>query len=286
MPMFQSEALWISFGRGSRWPFAVQIAAGKINAATGKPWTSGLEKRPQNYIVLPDQPWLDGFAVEKGVIRQFVAVPLGEGYSVEEQLTGEAEFGGLQFQVFPLRAETYFQRNIRGKIPTKLEDLFEELALFPPVTFAKRSAIGYACAPIMPAPAGSEMGLGAGGQMRQEIYSDPHDFEDWDRETTSRCFVHLSNALAWRAITGDNPPHPPLTAAEYERNGIPWFDHYRSDLDALEGSSELAGVKTVQQLHEAKTGAQLAGEGPVEVSDPIATTAEKRPSNLVREGDF
>jgi hypothetical protein len=43
--------------------------------------------------VAPKHPWLDGYCVEKGVIRQFVAIPLGEGYSLEEQLTGEAEFG-------------------------------------------------------------------------------------------------------------------------------------------------------------------------------------------------
>ena len=46
---------------------------------------------PQNYVVVPGQPWLDGYCVEKGIIRQFVAMPLGQGYSVEEQLTGEPE---------------------------------------------------------------------------------------------------------------------------------------------------------------------------------------------------
>jgi hypothetical protein len=40
-------------------------------------------------MVSPEQPWLDGFAIEKGVIRQFVAMPLGDGYSVEEQVTGD-----------------------------------------------------------------------------------------------------------------------------------------------------------------------------------------------------
>ncbi len=29
------------------------------------------------------------------MIRQFVAMPLGEGYTAEEQLTGEAQHGGL-----------------------------------------------------------------------------------------------------------------------------------------------------------------------------------------------
>ena len=44
MPLYQAEAMWISFGK-SGWgfdddgyPCAVKIAAGKINAVSGKPW--------------------------------------------------------------------------------------------------------------------------------------------------------------------------------------------------------------------------------------------------------
>ena len=60
LPMYQSEAMWISFGGGSReYPFAVKIAAGKINAVTGEKWNNGLSDSPQNYVVLPDQPWLE-----------------------------------------------------------------------------------------------------------------------------------------------------------------------------------------------------------------------------------
>jgi hypothetical protein len=62
-----------------------------------------LSRNPQDYLVVPKQPWLDGYCVEIGVIRQSVAMPLGQGFSIEEQLTGEAEFGGLQLEVFPIR---------------------------------------------------------------------------------------------------------------------------------------------------------------------------------------
>ena len=58
---------------------------------------------------MPEQPWLDGYCVEKGVIRQFVAMPLGAGYTVEEQLTGAAEHGGLQIIAFPMKRERYEQ---------------------------------------------------------------------------------------------------------------------------------------------------------------------------------
>lgn len=106
--MYQSEAMWIAFS-GDGYPFAVKIAAGKIGAATGKPWSADLGEQRQNYVVIPTQPWLDGFCVREGVIRQFVAMPLGAGYTAEEQITGQAEYDGLQIQVYPMRPEIYGQ---------------------------------------------------------------------------------------------------------------------------------------------------------------------------------
>ena len=125
MPMYQSEALWINFR--TDYPFAVKVAAGKINAVTGELWQTELQADPQNYLVLPEQPWLDGFAVRKGVIRQFVAMPLGAGYSAEEQITGKEDTGGIQLQVFPLRAEAYFRTEVAERLPKSLEDLLDEL---------------------------------------------------------------------------------------------------------------------------------------------------------------
>ena len=105
LPMYQAEAMWINFH--ADYPMAIKIAAGKINAVTGEAWTDELSNTPQDYLVVPEQPWLDGFCVEKGLIRQFVAMPLGEGYTAEEQLTGEAEHGGLQIAVYPMEALIY-----------------------------------------------------------------------------------------------------------------------------------------------------------------------------------
>src|SRR5207249_10448567 len=117
--------LWIYFS--TSYPFAVKVAAGKINAVTGELWRRGLQADPQNYLVLPEQPWLDGFAVRKGVIRQFVAMPLGAGYSAEEQITGKADAGGIQLKVFPMHAEAYFRSEISRRLPKSLEDLVCEL---------------------------------------------------------------------------------------------------------------------------------------------------------------
>ncbi|HEY0633976.1 MAG TPA: hypothetical protein VGE00_01235, partial [Gammaproteobacteria bacterium] len=58
-PMYQAEAMWLYFD-GS-YPCAIKIAAGKINAVSGAPWSNGLTAKPQDYVVSSEQPWLDGF---------------------------------------------------------------------------------------------------------------------------------------------------------------------------------------------------------------------------------
>jgi len=126
IPMYQSEALWISFS-GS-YPCAVKIAAGKINAVSGKSWSDSLSDDPQDYAIIPDQPWLDGFNVSKDYIRQFVALPLGKGYTAEEQITDKAEHGGLQIIVYPMEHDVYveqFERLVQVDM-----DLLEEPVLF------------------------------------------------------------------------------------------------------------------------------------------------------------
>ena len=121
LPMYQSEAMWIEFESPTGYPFAVKVATGKCCAITGESWMEGLVEGErvtrketinlQNYVVVPPQKFLDGFCTNTGVVRQFVAMPLGSGATVEEQLTGKAEFGGLQFQVYPLEVIRYRKAN-------------------------------------------------------------------------------------------------------------------------------------------------------------------------------
>lgn len=265
MPLYQAEALWLNFRGG--YPFAIKIAAGKINAVSGEPWKEGLNRKPQDYVVTPEQPWLDGFAVEKGVIRQFVAMPLGAGYSVEEQLSGKAEFGGVQFQAIPMKARKYFESQLRSRLPNRLADILGDLI---PVWRREPEIM---CSRCCESPG---MGLGAGGRMKQQIFEDPYKAEDWDLEHTSRCFVHLCDALMWREITGENPPQTPVTAREYERAGLPWFDFYRDDLAILEGSKTLAGIKSVNTISQTKGDKALKGNDSVEVPSVIDCSPKKK----------
>ena len=124
------------------------------------------------------------------------------------------------------------------------------------------------------------MGLGAGGTMRQEIYEDDHNFEDWDSGQSKRCFVHLCNSLMWRQFTGSNPPHPPFTGKEYAEADIPWFDHYRDDLAAVPGSELLNRVKSVLKLGKAKKASPLPENTSVEPKLIVQYGNARRPDEV------
>ena len=236
MPMHQSEAMWINFESPNSYryrqsyPFAVKIATGKICAITGDTWVNGLNGDPQDYVVLPKQPWLDGYCVEKGVIRQFVAMPLDEGYTVEEQLTGAAQHGGIQIVGYPMKAERYEELMARPK----------------PVARSLRGPICLSAAPI------GGLGLAPGGRMKQDIYDDHYGMDAWDQEHSSRCFVTITNSAQWLAISGEPPPTKPPTAREYTEAGLPWFGYYDGDAKAVSGTEKFKGIKSVAQIDTEK----------------------------------
>lgn len=244
LPMYQSEAMWIAFHgqsihrRGTAYPMAVKVSAGMRSAVTGEERRDGLNQK--DYVIIPKQPWLDGFAVGRGVIAQFVAMPLGMGFTAEEQLSGKAEHGGVQIEVFPMKKEAFERR-----FPIQPEYRSRGVMRSTAMSYGGGRNIWQG---LELCSASFDMGLGAGGQMEQQIYEDPYDFEDWDLTNPLKVFVHIANSLAWRAITGQEPPSTPATAAAYTRAGLPWFDHYRDDLQVLEGSPKLAALKTVLQL--------------------------------------
>ncbi|TLD25152.1 hypothetical protein PspLS_05891 [Pyricularia sp. CBS 133598] len=135
----EMEALWINFtrlGQKTSTKFAVRPFVGGVNTISGQalhcatmdtilPKKKVLAKN-QDYLVSPDQKRLDGISIEPGVVRQFVATEMVSasrkdylaatntesedgsqdkdtpaGASVEWQVTGNDEFGGLQLQIIP-----------------------------------------------------------------------------------------------------------------------------------------------------------------------------------------
>ncbi|MFK0284288.1 hypothetical protein ACIQVL_28035 [Streptomyces sp. NPDC090499] len=248
LPVYLREAMWLSFA-GTTEPAALQVGVGKVCAVSGEPWRDRLARSPQNYLVLPRQPWLDGINSGKGTVRQFVAVPLGLGATVEGQVTGEEVWGGVQLQSFTLRdgplAEWRRQERLRQ------ERLRRERMRGPGAAGGYGAGLPMMSALPAPAPgaapaAGSAgMGLGVGGSMRQEVYEDDRPPGDWAEAPAGRVFVHLVTPPQWHRITGEAPPPSPVDRAAYTRAGLPWYDYYDQDARDLTAPDALEAVKPV-----------------------------------------
>ena len=223
LPIYQREAMWLSFYASE--PTALQVGVGKVCAVSGLPWIEHLIGDPQNYVALPDQPWLDGINAGDGFIRQFVAVPLGSGATVEGQVTGQETHGGVQ-----LRAVGLTHRHLPSGAPHRR---------------SSRSPARICCWVPRCSSTAASMGLGAGGRMRQEMYADDRQLADYDESGARRVFVHLCSAAQWTAITGEVPPPTPVDRDAYVNAGLPWFDFYDADARDLEPSEILTQVKTV-----------------------------------------
>ncbi|AYV82188.1 MAG: hypothetical protein Homavirus14_4 [Homavirus sp.] len=149
VPMYQREAMWMSFysessGCQSK-TFALKVGIGNINAITGEKWQKGvLSQNPQNYVVCPKQPWLDGIKINtdsknstsltnstnstnstslanstntvENLVRQFVATNITDKSTIEQQLLEQGKInkiqGGLQFELFEL-----FNKNFKLYCP-------------------------------------------------------------------------------------------------------------------------------------------------------------------------
>lgn len=269
LPMYQREAMWLSFSGA---PHALKVGVGKVCAVSGERWSDGLRADPQSYVVVGPQPWLDGIAAGAGTIRQFVAMPLGLGYTVEGQLTGEEKHGGVQLQSYPARP---------GRLPR-----YERAAAYDCDDECLSEGAGAAAACASPRSAG-QMGLAAGGRMDQKIYPDPYGVDTWDPAAGARVFVHLVNSELWREITGEAPPPTPVTARSYAEAGLPWFDLYDEAAPTLAPTGKLAGVRSIRQIDQGKSALPLADDAPVAVKQVKKLWWKHHPGAvIVDDGDW
>ena len=246
LPVYLREAMWLSFA-GTAEPAALQVGVGKVCAVSGEPWSDRLSRKPQNYVVLPRQPWLDGINSGKGTVRQFVAVPLGLGATVEGQVTGEEVWGGVQLQSFPLSEEELAkwreeERRRAEQAATARNRGYGGTVPMAPMAMAAPPAPSGAAGPQR---SGAAMGLGVGGSMRQEVYRDDRPLTAWAERPAGRVFVHLVTPPEWRRITGEAPPPSPVDRAAYTRAGLPWFDYYDEDAADLAPTDPLTAVQPV-----------------------------------------
>jgi hypothetical protein len=202
-----------------------------VNAVSGDLWEEGLHADPQDYIVCPDQPWLDGINAGQGFIKQFVAMPLGQGYTVEAQVTGREEFGGIQLVVYEPKPGRF-----PDQPPSEIDMLSAHLSEENPLS--------------------GEMGLGAGGRIKQKIYPDQYGVESWDANNAARLFIHILNSEQYQKLTGLEPPPSSISAEVYAQHGLPWFELYDESKADLAPTGELSKIRTVGQKERAEANAE------------------------------
>lgn len=259
MPLYQREAVWLALHGGLDAPHAVQVGVGYVNAVSGGPWDEPLRRSPQNYLVSPPQPWLDGINAGEGRIRQFVAMPLGLGYTVEKQLTGAEAAGGVQVRVYALKPDRL------PPAPSPVDAPGEGM--------------------LESAAAGAGMGLAAGGAVEQRIYPDPFEPHDWDADNFGTVTIHIINSEQYRELTGKVPPPPPVDARTYTQHGLPWFRLYDEEYGDVAAPSSLARVRSVRAIDEDRHDPPDEAEARLSIEPGQVSPIAPNPTHTKREGD-
>jgi len=122
--------------------------------------------------------------------------------------------------------------------------------------------------------------------MKQEIFEDPYELDEWDLDHTSRCFVHITNSEMWEAFTGESPPTEPPTAEHYTQAGLPWFDYYAEGKKAVPGGAGLSKLKSLFTLAKEKGVVATLPENKPISSEVVVKLRRGLKENEVREGKF
>lgn len=244
VPMFQAEALWVRFE--GNYPFAVKLGTQGINALNGELWTDGLDVEDQDYVVSTSQPWIDGYDLGSGSLRQFTALPLESDHAANVQLAGQSDIGALRLLAFPLSASFY------GKSPISEDPAKESLE---PVS-----------------PDSAEPGVEPGGKVRPQVYSDPWGRDAWSTEHSAKCYIRTCNSLIWRAVAGKNPPQVPLTEQDYEAYQYPWIDSYdeqeQSEHQIDRMKSAIAATSCSGEVEDSSPKAKLDPQNAIILPEP------------------
>jgi hypothetical protein len=237
--LHDQEALWLSFT--SNRPVAVVAGAGGVNALTGEPLRPALAQ--DGYMVVPPQPWLDGWKRDQGgTVYQFVATRYegGAGATVGEQLLGaESRAGGLGLAVYEA---------IDPGSLTPVPRPHHGVKGGPQGQHVNSGGVTR-CSTAMSFESGpsmmrgfDEMGVGKGGEVTQHIYPDPHGLAVWRAEPTAVQALYLVDAAGFTAITGLEAPPSPVSSTHYQGH---YFDVADQHLGDVAGSDKFTGLATV-----------------------------------------
>jgi tetratricopeptide (TPR) repeat protein len=317
IPLYQREALFLSFS-GVKWrPTIGKVSVGRVNAVSGKEHDLKIRSHRQDYVVIPDQHWLDGVNSGNGLVRQFVAMPLGKGYTIEAQVTDEEKYGGFQLAIFDPRSGRFPERNpddtkaaatalerrarraaqedllnylpassvkvIRAVQEKHYSDAAKSLGLngdevlrqiesfrlhfekvlgkggfddlIPKAHLQERVLHTAQFSPSVQfqPPARSskqqvEMGIAAGGTIKQQILEDTYGAESWDEAAFRDIVIHIVNSQVYQQITGREAPPSPISAEQYKRCKIPWYSDYKEKTPSLSPAAIFKRILSVGQI--------------------------------------
>eukprot|EP01027_Heterolobosea_sp_BB2_P002515 GEZU01003776.1.p1 GENE.GEZU01003776.1~~GEZU01003776.1.p1 ORF type:complete len:224 (+),score=72.16 GEZU01003776.1:888-1559(+) len=223
-------------------------------------------------------------------------MPLGSGYTVEGQVTGKEEFGGLQLVVYDAKYGarpkhnnainsapwSFWGSQNNSNNNSNLNYAYNKATLSAHQHQQQQQqhyALGSESA---------EMGLAAGGQMKQKIYTDRYGIDAWDQTSSGRIYIHIVNSAMYFQITGMMPPASPISAQTYSAYGYPWFDIYDENKRHVNNGNlpwynPLSNVQSVAQIDQQVNGWSLQDNTSIPF---FYQQPPKPPGNVVRDGNW
>lgn len=193
LPIHRSEALWIELESPQGYPFALDLAAGRIEALVERPAAATPPLGARGLLTVPAAPWR---AAPHGAarLRQYLALP------PRASAAGPTATPAIRLTVYPLRSCLYPERG--------------------PGDGA--AAMGPCCGAV-PLP---DLSLSPSDERREAPCEEGGALLDWDLERAGHCLVQLVPPRLWLALTGEAPPGRPPGERDYAEAGLPWSDAY------------------------------------------------------------
>ena len=257
IPLYQREALFLEFA-GVQWrPTIAKVSVGRINAISGKEHDLKIRPHRQDYVVIPEQRWLDGINSGDGIVSQFVAMPLGKGYTIEAQITDEEKFGGFQLAIFDPRTGRFPEQDPKEReaaIAALKQRALRAAEEKRGVTILRQEQKTSSLPMFMPKQSGPafEMGIARGGKIKQQIMEDTYGAESWDEAAFRDVVIHIVNSEVYQHITGREAPPCPITQEQYRSSKIPWYSYYKEKAPTLSPAAVFKRVFSIGQIDKSR----------------------------------